>query len=105
MKSPDLKDFEKEKKPHKLLSSLPDYLKDPQNYERIQRSILEAGRTTCSHSDIIEWSKCSKCKRALWNRKEFMFKLGFKNAAQYMAWHAVHRVIERRVPLAKYNSK
>ena len=73
-------------KPPNSLKGLPDYLKDPKNYKKIQKTIIEAGSTPHSHGEIGEWAKCVKCSRALWRRKETMKKLGFKNAVQYFLW-------------------
>lgn len=91
-------------KPHPLLAKLPDYLKDQNNYHKIQLAILEAGATKHSHGEVVDWAKCVYCQQRLWDRKEFMYKLGFKNAAQYKAWCAVHEEIKKRVSLPKYNS-
>jgi hypothetical protein len=89
--------------PHALIASLPDYLKDHANYDKVQRALLDAGATRHSHSDILEWSACGSCQRKQWDRKEMMYGLGFKSGAQYMAWKKIHETIKKRVPLPKYN--
>ena len=87
-----------------LLASLPPHLKDPANYEKIRRAIYDAFSGACgTHADVMEMAGCAKCQRALQGRAEVFRKLGFRNAAQYMAWQKVHETIKKRVPFAKYN--
>lgn len=82
-----------------LIASLPPYLKDPANFEKVQKSIIETFRSTCSHSDMLEWSNCLKCTKKMLERRALLKKLGFKSAAQYMAWRKVHETIVTRFPL------
>ena len=91
-------------KPHPLLSALPAHLKDPANYDKIRLTILEAGSTKHSHGEMVDWAGCKVCQAKQVNRLQTMRKLGFKNAAQYMAWQKVHETIKRRDPYSKYNS-
>jgi len=91
-------------KAKKLLGDFPEYLKDHDNYEKIERAILEAGSTPHSHAEIVDWAKCKRCQKAQWDRKEMMYKLGFKSAAHYMAWKKIHSTIQEKVILPKYNS-
>lgn len=91
--------------PHPLLASLPPHLKDPKNYEKIQRLLLDAGATKHSHGEMVDWAGCNACQRKAWERKETMRKLGFESGTQYMMWKKVHETIKERFPLAKYNDK
>lgn len=95
--------FPKEKAVSPFLG-MPDYLKDPANYEKIQLALYDAGGSTCGHTELIEWSACNKCQRKQHDRAELMRKLGFASGAQYLAWKKVHDTIREKVPLAKYNS-
>jgi hypothetical protein len=72
-----------------LLQGLPDYLKDPANYMKIQKAILDAGATKHSHSEMILWAECKSCQKKQWDRKETMHHLGFKSGAQYLAWKKI----------------
>lgn len=81
--------------PNPLLDSLPDYLKDHANFDRIQKEILNAGASPHSHGEVLDWKACKKCQVANWNRKEFMQRIGFRTGAQYMEWKKVHNAIER----------
>jgi hypothetical protein len=95
--------FEKPK-PHPLIASLPDYLKDRANYEKIEKAILDAGATKHSHGEMVDWAGCKACQAKQIDRLRMMKKLGFKNAAQYMTWKKIHQEIKARVPLPKYNT-
>ena len=92
-------------KPHPVLASLPDHLKDPANYYKIQKAILEAGSTKHSHGEIGEWAKCKYCQWKEWNRKETILRLGFKNGTQYILWKKTHEEIKRRMPLLDWKDK
>ena len=85
--------------PNPNLVGLPDYLKDPANFEKIQRELLDALATTHSHSDLFEWSTCPNCQHKLKAHRELMRKLGFKNGKQYMDWKKTHEEIKKRMPL------
>lgn len=69
---------------------MPKYLKDPRCYEKVMKTIYEAGNSRCSHSDVFEFSQCKKCEGARMNRVLTMRKLGFRDGQQYLAWRRVH---------------
>lgn len=85
------------------LDGLPDWVKHPKNYEKIQRALLET--LTCGklHSDPAQSLHCAKCTQNMVERRKLMQKFGFKNAAQYMAWRKTHEEIKNKVPLEMYN--
>lgn len=91
-------------KPHvtPILAGLSDYLKNPANFETIQKQILETFISTCSHSNPVEWAECPKCTDKMLDRRKLLKKLGFKNAGQYMAWKQVHTTIKERYPLVDW---
>lgn len=86
--------IKKANEPHPLLKSLPDYLKDHNNYEKVKRAILDAGSTGHNHDEVSEWIKCTHCVDKQKDRVNMMRKLGFKSAAQYKAWDKVQSLIQ-----------
>jgi hypothetical protein len=88
------------------LAVLPPFLKDPDNYEKIQRALLDAGATKHSHGEVVDWAGCKECQGKQIDRLNMMKKLGFTSAAQYKAWQKIHEQIKdlKRMPLEKYNS-
>lgn len=88
-----------------LIASLPPHLKDPANFERIQKEVLNTFISTCGHSDVLEWSSCKKCTEKMINRRLLLRKLGFKNPGQYMIWRKIHEEIKTRMPLVDWKSR
>lgn len=100
--TPELKK-EEEYKPNSILDGLPAYLKEPKNYVKIEKSIIETLSCGKVHSDPIEMQNCAKCKVNMLERRALIEKLGFRSIAQFYAWRKVHQEIKKRVPLDKYN--
>lgn len=90
-----------------IFIGMPQYLKEPKNYEKVCNALYEAGNSKCSHSDIFEYSICHKCAPARLNRLNMMKKLGFRDGQQYLAWRRVMENMRtyHRDELEKYNSK
>ena len=88
---------------HPMLATLPEFLKDPKNYRRVQMEILDAGASKHSHGEVVDWAGCAHCQSKQRDRLEMMRKLGFQSAAQYKAWQLTHEEIKKRMPLDKYN--
>ena len=87
-----------------LLANLPEYLKDPKNFKKVEMTIYDSLKGSCSsHNDIAEWAGCAKCQMIFLNKAEVLKKLGFSSVPQYMAWKQIHQEIIKRVPLPKYN--
>lgn len=88
-----------------LTVDLPAYLKDPANFEKIQKQILDTFVLGHSHGEVLEWSKCKKCTEGMLNRRKLLKKLGFKNARQYYAWRKTHEKIKEMMPLVDWKNK
>jgi alkylated DNA repair dioxygenase AlkB len=98
-------DIDLKPKTNPLVASLPDYLKNPANYQEIQMKIIESVMTTCSHSDIGEFARCPKCTEKMLERRKLLKKLGFKNPAQYKVWQQIHQEIRKRLPLIDWKKE
>lgn len=88
-----------------LLDSLPEFLKDPANYDKVQLQILESFRSNCGHSEVIEWASCKICSDKMLDRRRLLEKLGFKNPNQYYAWRKTHEKIKELYPLVDWKYK
>lgn len=88
-----------------VLAGLPQHLKDPEIYPKIQKALLETLASSHSHGDMLEWSNCVPCQAKMHEHAELMRKLGFASGAQYMAWRKVHETITRRSPLVQWKNK
>jgi len=93
--------------PNPIFKGLPAMLKDPANYETVQRRLLETLASTHSHSDVEEWAKCVDCMVRVEAHKLEMRRLGFKSPEQYMAWKKVMHVLinNERDPLNGFYDK
>jgi hypothetical protein len=98
-------DFTIKSKTHPLIAGLPEHLKDPRNYEKVQRAVLEAFAGKHSHGEITEWAGCADCQKRFAERRHVLKSFGFKNAAQYMAWRAIHEAIKERMPLVDWTKQ
>lgn len=92
-------------KTHPVLAGLPQYLKNPENYDKVRKTIIETLAGSCSHGEIIEWAGCAKCQRRFAEKGALIKKLGFKSMAQYLTWQKIHEEIRnmQRMSLKKYD--
>ena len=93
--------------PNPVFKGMPGYLKDPTNYETIQRTLLETLASRHSHGEMQTWANCINCQKKMMDHKVAMKKLGFTSGAQYMMWKKVMDIIinKKRDELPKYNDK
>lgn len=84
------------------LDGLPEFLKDPKNYKKVQKALLDTLSCGKLHSDPLQSMNCKKCTENMVKRRELMKKFGFKSAAQYMAWRKTHEEIRRMMPLVDW---
>ena len=101
----DFKDITLKPKLHPPLAVLPPHLKDPANYDKIQKTIVQSFAGKHSHGEVIEWAQCADCQRRFSNRRHVLKTLGFKNPAQYMLWKKIHTEIKSRFPLVDWKKK
>ena len=86
-------------KPHPIVSGMAPHLKDPKNYQKIRKVILNSLATKHSHSDISGWAGCSSCQMKFAGKSKLLKDLGFKSVAEYMVWQRIHTTIDQRVKL------
>lgn len=92
-----------------LLDGLPEFLKEPKNYMKVQKALLDTLSCGKLHSDPLKMMECSKCTENMITRKKLMEKFGFGKEddvltlKRYMEWKKIHEEIKRRMPLDKYN--
>ena len=95
-------------KPNPIFQGLPDSVKDPKNYAKIQKALIETLATPHSHSDVLTFYQCLKCQGRVTAHRNLMKKLGFTSGAQYLSWKKVmHQMLgldTRRDPLLKKNA-
>ena len=83
-----------------LLKDMPQYLKDPKNFKKIQRELLETLSTRHSHSEIIDFAECFDCQQKVKDHAKLMRK-HFTSPQQYMEWQKVHTQMNKTLELLK----
>ncbi len=98
---PDVSQFAKAKNLNPWYYGLPDYLKDPAHYYKIEKLIYETLASSCSHGEVMEWASCVKCQKRFFERNSVLKHLGFSNPRQYLNWKKVMNLIinKTRQPL------
>ena len=88
-----------------ITESLPAYLKDPKNYDKINKYIIQTLASKHSHGEVVEWAKCAACQRRFAERSNVLKKLGFPTIKYYMAWKRIHERMKTLVRdrISKYD--
>jgi hypothetical protein len=76
-----------------LIAQIPEHLKNPANYLKMQAAILETLATTHSHGEVVDWAKCVACQKRFREHGEFIKKLGFRTPRHYFAWKKIMETI------------
>ena len=87
--------------PNPLFAGLSDYVKDPANFNKIQRILLNELAGQHSHSEMTNWANCKTCQDKSQERVMLMRKLGFTSAAIYLGWRKImeQMISPRRVKI------
>lgn len=75
--------------PDPLTYHLPDAVKDPKNYFKIEKALLDTLKCKKDHSDPLEMAGCSTCTKNMLARRSLLKKFGFYSSAQYMRWKKI----------------
>lgn len=75
---------------------LPDFVKDPANYEKIERALLDTRFCGKTHSDPSQMFECKGCQNKTLERRELMEKFGFRDASDYLNWKKIHEEIRKK---------
>lgn len=93
-----------------LLNGLPQYLKEPKNYDKVRKFLFDILASRCGHSDPASWYTCQKCLKRIRQFREALKKLGFRSVPQYYQWRRVHEMMQKQLkgefkkdPLQKYD--
>lgn len=76
-----------------ILEGLPDYLKDPKRFKRIEKRLADILVSDHKHKAIKTFVKCPECAQRRADRAKLMTKIGFKNVGQYLQWKKVMDII------------
>lgn len=86
-------EINKKGKPNPLFKGMKSTLKDPKNYEKIEKRLQEILKTNHVHKTISAYVKCPTCQDRRQERQKQMKKEGFKSIEQYMEWKRIMSII------------
>lgn len=96
MKKLDIKEVNKKRKPSPLFKGMPKSLKDPSNYEAIEKQLIEIIQIDHRHKTASSYAKCDICQAKREERKLKMKQIGFKSIQQYLEWKKIHEIIKNK---------
>lgn len=92
MKKLNLKEVPKLKK-NPIFKGLPERLKDPSVYEKIERELFEAMKTDHKHKTVKQFVTCAWCQKKRELKQNKMKAMGFKSMGQYLEWRRIMQII------------
>jgi len=81
---------------------LPDELKDPKNFSKIEKKLANIMVSDHKHATIKQFMKCKRCQVKMRKKQETMKELGFKDFEQYQNWRKIMAIISNKQNLALY---
>lgn len=96
MKKLDLKQVPKKLKPDPLFKDLPKELKDPKNFEVIEKRLIKILKTPHKHKTAKEYVACPLCNAKRLERQAKMREEGFSSIIQYMQWKKIMTIINNK---------
>ncbi len=91
------------KKLHPLVADLPDELKDPKCFKKIEKKLHKIMESDHNHKAMITFQKCKECQARFNEKRHQIKKYGFKSYEQYLFWKRIMDIIvfEREFYLPK----
>lgn len=80
-------------KPNPLFKGMPERLKDPKNYKKVEKELAKLLETKHDHKQPSAWMKCEECQTQFEAKRKKRKQLGFKSAAQYLEWKKIMNII------------
>lgn len=94
MKKLDLKTVPKNLKPDPLFAGMTDYLKDPANFEEVEKKLISILKTKHRHKTASAYVKCALCNAKRLERQREMREMGFASIQQYLGWKKIMTIIK-----------
>jgi hypothetical protein len=80
-------------KANPILRGLPEHLKDPKSYKRVEQRLRMAMVSDHKHKDMKSFSECVRCRKKVKRKTEIMKEEGFKSYEQLMEWRRVQQIM------------
>lgn len=83
-------------KPHPLFKGLPEELKDPKCFNKIEKKLSGFLKADHVHKNVKEFVTCAWCQEGMKKRQQAMKDYGFKNIQQYFEWKKIMSIIKSK---------
>lgn len=83
-------------KPNPIFKGLPDALKNPESFKRIEDSLRLAILSDHQHKSVKEYVECKRCAVKLQRRQDLMKEFGFRSVNQYLEWKKIMDIITKQ---------
>lgn len=90
------KEINKKGKPNPIFKDLPEELKDPKNFKKIEKKLIAVVFSDHKHTSIKTYMKCKRCQDKFQKRHQMIRELGFKDYEQYTLWRKVMTIINNK---------
>lgn len=89
----DLTKVPKNLQPDPIFKGMPSHLKDPKNYKKIEKRLIEILLSDHKHKTASSYVKCKQCQEKREQRAKQMKEIGFKSITQYLTWKKIMQII------------
>jgi len=83
-------------KPNPVFKGLPDNLKDPKTFKKVEKKLINAIFSDHKHATVKAYLKCKRCQDKFKKRQAFIKDLGFTSYEQYTEWKKVMTIIDNK---------
>jgi len=88
-----------EAKVNPIFDGLPDSLKDPKIYGKIERAVVRVMFSDHQHKTIKQFVRCERCQAKVKRRRAVIKEFGFRDIIQYQEWKRVMDIIIQKKSL------
>ncbi len=95
MKQLDLNKVKK-LKPNPIFKGLIPRLKDPKNFVKIEKELVDILKSDHKHKTVKTYVACVECQNKLQLKQQRMKTMGFTSYGQYIEWRKVMTIIHNK---------
>ena len=82
--------------PNPIFKDLPERLKDPKNFPKIEIELFKILKTDHKHKTVRAYVTCAWCQNKLKLRQNRMKAIGFASYGQYVEWRKIMQIITNK---------
>lgn len=89
-------------KENPVFEGLSEELKDPDNFQKIEKKIVNTMVSDHKHANIKQFINCKRCQDKVRKKAETIKKSGFKDFTQYQNWKKIMFIMINKKNLRLY---